>query len=706
MKTIWIRLAGVAVMAPSLAMAFTLSELPLVETFEGHTNGTPLSVLGTNGWVASSESVVIQTGVVWQALGSNAVAVPSSAVATNLVNGGAVTNVWTDCYLYESQHIPAGSVGADAVDSNATFQMYFEMNGYPVVYHPENGWLVCSNDYLGTNTAVFNTNTWPRITVCECYTSKTAAIFLNGHLLLDQVPFRNVDAAKTNFTQFRLESGNACTSYLDNVAIRLSRPEDLTLDLDNDGKVDALEIEQYGNMTSWRRLTNTVSATGSGSINPTGTFTVVSGSNVTYTLAASEAYVLGAVTNTGVTTLYGTKTAVYVDANVTNDRTITAAFVYDGIRYVPGDHTTIEGALAAAQAGDRIVVSNGSYAGSIALSNGVTLVGTNMTGTATNLTIQGSVTVATATIVNATSGVLTVTGGVTVVSGGLLVVSNGMVNLGALSIAEGGTVQVVNATAVIGGVTFTGTFELGTTWDSQLVPAAIPFTDDFERYAAGTRMNLMGYFGWGASSSNIVVTDAHAESGVAVELPIQTVLSNVLQATAFTSVWMQCSISEVAHIPAADAALIEEDPEASLMLYINTDDRLVVYDPDLNGGGWHVCSNDIWGASAGLLATGTWGRISALLQYGDGEGRAFLFLNGRLVRENIRLLNAARTQALGLRVDSGTAGSTYLDNVNISAMVPADLAGDRDGDGIEDTTEIDRYGSVLLWPRGSVFKIR
>jgi hypothetical protein len=1019
------------------------------------------------------------------------------------------------------------------------------------VYHPVNGWLVCSNDYFGTNTAVFNTNTWPRITVYECYTSKTAAIFLNGHLLLDQVPFRNADAAKTNFTQFRLESGSACTSYLDNVAIRLSRPEDLTFDLDNDGKGDALEIEQYGNITTWRRLTNTVSSTGSGTINPTGTFTVISGSNVTYVVTSAEAWILGGMTNNGadvlsslnrtstrvwsyadnsvtadrviqaafvrdgihyvpgdhtsitgalavaawtndqvvvsntaydgsitlsngvmlvgtnmtgsagdtnltingamtvvtgrvstasgaftvtgqvnvaagglltisntvvnfgglsiggggllqmvagtvivgnytnsgtftlslvtnmvtsagngtinpsgtstmistwsnvvytltatnagyvvgsltnnsvVTNFSGTKTAIYTDpaANITNNQAITAAFVYNGIRYVPGDYMTVTGALEAALTNDQIVVSNGTYAGSITLSNGVSLIGTNMTGTAgdtnlaingamtvvqtgmvysagtpgqftvtgmvtipdggvltisntaavfgsltitghgvvhvisglvtigaitrsgtfdlynvtntisapdghgsiipgtftmlsgwsnvtytltanpgyvagtltsngvdvtsslsrtglrtwtyadsnitndrtitatfastgilyvpddastitgalamasageqivvsntaydgsltlsngvilvgtnmtgsaggTNLTINGAMTVVTGSVLTATSGSFTVTGGVTVAAGGLLVVSNGYVDVGVLTVLGGGTVQVVNATAfVANGVTFTGSFALGWTWESDFRPAALPFVDGFEQYAEGTRLDRLGYFGWGASSPGVVVTNGYAESGRAVEVPIQTVLSNVLQTTANTSVWMQCSVSEMAHIPAYDAAFLQVDSEASVMLYINTEDRLVMYNPDLNGvGGWDVCSNDVWGGNAGLLATGAWSRISVCLRYGDGTGRAAIFLNRRLLRKQIRLLNATRTYPQGLRMDSGTAGSAYLDTVNISTTVPADLTEDHNGNGILDADEIDRYGNVdSMWPSGSVFKIR
>jgi hypothetical protein len=63
----------------------------------------------------------------------------------------------------------------------------------------------------------------------------------------------------------------------------------------------------------------------------------------------------------------------------------------------------------------------------------------------------------------------------------------------------------------------------------------------------------------------------------------------------------------------------------------------------------------------------------------------------------------------GVMLSAG-GGAAYLDDVKIWTNVPTGLTNgamsDLDHDGIADAVEIAQYGSTMLLPRGSVFKIR
>ncbi|MEI6169277.1 MAG: hypothetical protein WCS52_19005 [bacterium] len=432
----------------------------VVDNFDGYTLPTNVNQLA-NGWGADDTTAVVTNLLSDSA--PNSVFVPQWLTVSNAVSlsGATYPHVWTECAVYDSGRLIPGT---EPVPSGREGVMLgVSTGGYAIVYDPGvTNWVTYTNDVWGTNMYL-QANAWAVFSVLENFTNFTAAVFLNGHLMRLGLPF--ISNSLANYGAFKSMGGNLTNGFLDNVFISNAIPASLTLDLDNDGVADALEVDTYGNVTTVRRLTNTVSVTGSGSINPPGTFTVTWNTNVTYALTGAEAYVVGSLTNNGVTTSFGTKTATYTDLNVTSDRTITAAFVYNGIRYVPGDHTTITGVLAVAQGGDQIVVSNGTYAGSITVSNGVVLIGTNMTGGAgdTNLTISGAMTVVqTGTVYSAGApGQYTVTGTVSIAAGGLLTISNTAANFGGLSIGGGGMLQVVNGSLVVGSYTNSGpTFTL------------------------------------------------------------------------------------------------------------------------------------------------------------------------------------------------------------------------------------------------------
>ena len=375
------------------------------------------------------------------------------------------------------------------------------------------------------------------------------------------------------------------------------------------------------------------------------------------------------------------------------------AFAYDGIRYVPGDHATITDALAVAQAGDRIVIGNGTYAGSIALSNGVTLVGTNLSGSATDLTIQGSLSVVTGSV-SLVGGVFSVTGQVTVAAGGQLTVSNTAVNFGGLTVGAGGVVQVVNGTATVNGITMTGTFALDENWNATVTPSTLNFTDGFDSYPDGTSLRKLGAFGWAATDTGAVVQSSVTNQGArAAMIPASVSVSNIVSAVGITNVWTELYLNETAQVTPGPQTQV--DTNSAVMLFFATNGYLTVYNPALTN--WDVCSNDVVNAVVSPVATGQWARISIFQNFSNHT--AAVFLNDRLLREKLGFISTAVSQYGSLNVDNGPGGTSYFDDVKIWTNAPG-LVGDADNDGAPDSREIVRYGSIWVNPAGVIFTMR
>ncbi len=411
-------------------------------------------------------------------------------------------------------------------------------------------------------------------------------------------------------------------------------------------------------------VTNMVSSAGNGTISPSGTSTMISGwSNVVYTLTATNiGYGVGSLTNNGAVTPFAeTKTVIYTNpaASITNNQTITAAFVYNGIRYVPGDYETITAALAAALAGDRIMVTNGTYTESVVVANGVELTVTNSTVTFNSLTIQGL----------------------------------------------GSVVHVVNATVTVNGTTYTSTFDMDSSWGVSVAAMPLNFFDGFEAYAPGSQVSALPGFGWWASAPDVVVeipvTKAPGSTN-AVLLPAGQVVSNLVSGGGVTKVWTDLYLMETQTLSSVEPFEISVTNDGpAVMMYLGTNGWLTVF--NRTAGGWDVCSNDIYGAAA-PRTTGSWTRVSWLQDF-SGSGTAAFLVDGHVVRQQVPFVGVV-AQYHGLRLDRGRDGAAHLDSVAITTNIPSGLTYDGDGDGFADAWEVQQFGDVLLWPRGSVFKMR
>jgi hypothetical protein len=480
------------------------------------------------------------------------------------------------------------------------------------------------------------------------------------------------------------------------------------LDLDLDGRPETDEVMLYGDATSWNGVAVTGQvATPQGTVSPSGLLHLPYRGNTNFTFAATGfAYVVDYVLTNDVLAVSNTaalKAGSFAWSNIVNEGSVLEVhFRYDGTRYVPAEYGSITGALAEAQAGDRIVVSNGAYAGSLVLSSGVALIGTNMTGSATNLTVDGTLTVETGSV-SVASGAFTVTGQVTVAADGVLAFSNTVVSLGGLTIGAGASVQIVNGTLTANGVTVSGTFTLDENWGASVKAMPINFTDGFESYGVGSPLASLMSLGWGASSAGVIVTNPAslpAGSTRAVLLPADQLITNRIdsEGSGLTNVWTDFYISEAQHV-AEVPAVAYTNGGPSVLCYIDTNGWLVVFNRDV--GGWDICSNAVSSADA-PRATDTWARVTWFQNF-ETTNAAF-FLNGILVREQVPFVDW-RPQYGGLKVDGGSA-SLYLDSVKIWTNRPSDLTSDGNNDHVPDADEIVLYGMVRVYPCGSIFKIR
>jgi len=215
--------------------------LPYQENFDVYQPGIPLNLLGFRGWGASDNSVVVEQTRYVSA--SNGVDLGYFKTLSNRVSAAGVGQVWTDMRVN-----PAYSANDDttAVRSTAAFMMVVTTNGYLSFYDQTNSsWDVCTKDIWQNNVAQ-RTGQWSRVSVLCDYNTKKCAVFLDGVLLRQGLPFIN-PALGTN-SGFSMANEETNVVSLDDVYVGATYPSTLTNDVNTNGIPDAQEILLTGDI--------------------------------------------------------------------------------------------------------------------------------------------------------------------------------------------------------------------------------------------------------------------------------------------------------------------------------------------------------------------------------------------------------------------------------------------------------------------------
>ncbi len=436
-----------------VALALPVAQtIPFSNNFD-YAAGTTLQSLTNAGWDASDSSVQVQTNVV--CADTSSVILPHNTALTNWV-AGAMTNVWTDLYV---QMEPRNYTNDATVSSNTVLKLYLDQTGYIQVYDRQNGWLTLSNTVRGAPITAYTNGQWGRVTLFQNYAAYQCAIFLDGILIKELLPFvSNVTAC----SHFQAQSGDTASSYFDNFAMTRVPPA---------GIPDAAEIIAYGYLA----LTNYVG--------PSQPYTTIQSA----VAAALPRYTIH-VTNG---TYSGNVTITNALAGITG-----GAFIINGTLAIgPGLAITSAVGITAGDlsvSNGSVLVVNGQVAGHDVTINGGLVLGSGYGVTATNLTLGSSVTMA---------------------------ITNATVSVSNLSISAGARLVLVNSAVTANGMTLSGSFTLDQNWGNQGASALLPYSDNFDAYPAGTPMNVLGFRGWGASDSSVAVeqgTYVSASNGVTV----------------------------------------------------------------------------------------------------------------------------------------------------------------------------------------------
>ena len=375
--------AGHACMALLALLALPMRAADLRnDGFESYPIGQTFLAV-TNGWQADAPGARVQADTV--AEGLHALVVPEASGITNTVSAAGLTRVWTDQLLLPS----LGDMPSGASDPSETLRLYFGTNGL-VSLATDGGWVTIAADYFGYAVPPVS-NAWVRLTVCHDYTARTVAVLLDGRLLREKFPFvGSATAAAYQSVAYvnANDTGSPTNGYVDAVLISTNLPPTPSLDLDNDGMPDAMEIDRFGTVTNYHRpvitlARSTLGGPGGqgGSVSPSNTFDVLPGATNTFTIAALPAYVVTDVRTNGVSVGSfpgrNTRAASYTYAGITSDTALTLEFTYTGLRRVPDDYASLAGAVAAAVSNETITVGAGSYAqsGPIVIDRPLTLTG-------------------------------------------------------------------------------------------------------------------------------------------------------------------------------------------------------------------------------------------------------------------------------------------------------------------------------------------
>ena len=681
--------------------------IPFSNNFE-YAAGTSLQSKTNEGWDASDFSVQVQTNVV--CADTSSVVLPQNTALTNFVVPAAMTNVWTDFYVQMEAHNDTNDATAT---SNAVIQVAMDWPGYLQVYDRTNGWLTLSNTVRGAPVAAFTNGQWGRVTLFQNYASQQCAVFLNGTLIRELLPFgSNVTAC----SRFRAEGGDRASSYLDNYSVTRAIPAGLT---------DAQEIDAYGyvamtfNVGPGQTYTTIQSAldaalsrytinvaNGTYNENVTSTHSVIITGGV-FSINGTLTFASGLTTTSlvgfavgDITVSDGSVLTVMGSINASNVVTGTGAVLtvsgsMTNLNMTLGTNSTVT--IGQGLSGSNLTLQAGAH---LDVTGSVNIVGTVNINTSATLTVNGQV-IGHDVIVN---GVLALGAGdgitatnLTLGSSVTLNITNANVVVSNLSINAGARLVVVNGSVVANGLTFTGSFTLDENWANPSAASVLPYEDNFDSYQVGVSLNVLGSHGWGASDNSIVVENArYFSASNGVDIGFYKTLSNRVDAAGAAQVWTDLRVIPTYDVNDQTTAV---ETTAAFMAVMSTNGYMSLY--NRTNALWEVCTNDIWQHPV-ARQTGQWSRVSVLCDYNTKQ--CAVFLDGTLLRQGFPFINPALKSNSVVSLVNEETNRVCLDNVYMGATYPSTLTNDVNGNGIPDAMEVLVTDDILR--AGSIFKIR
>ena len=220
--------------------------------------------------------------------------------------------------------------------------------------------------------------------------------------------------------------------------------------------------------------------------------------------------------------------------------------------------------------------------------------------------------------------------------------------------------------------------------------AANSLWDNFESYAYGSALSVQGG-GWGADTGVSVTSNMFGDATLLGALPPYTVATNTMPVNMSGQVWTDFQVCDATRLILSSLPFV--NPSVVVMVGVTTDGYAVVYNTASNG--WDLCTNNARGLAVTGLSSGVWATVSVYEDFANTN--VAVFLNGQLLRQNLPFINTSAVAYSGLRFQSGTVSTGYVDNVYVSNSVPPSLTNlsaitDLDEDGIPDAVEIMQYG--------------
>lgn len=348
----------------------------------------------------------------------------------------------------------------------------------------------------------------------------------------------------------------------------------------------------------------------------------------------------------------------------------------------PGAHfTSLAAAAAAARSGDTITIA-GTPADA---------------GTATfhaNVTVSGADFTTTAGLVVATGYTLTLDGidvrvsNSTTLNGALVIGPTASFSASTLTMGASGLVDANGGTWSVDTplLAMTGTFEIsGADYNAANFTASLNFAETFEPYAQNVPIDHLRFRGWGAADTGSIITNVAGQQG-SRSARVSGVVSNRINGAGATAVWTDFHIYALKGVKPTSA----ETAGSSVLLYFTTNGFLAAYDSGV--GDYTEFTTDAGGHPVTPIADGAWARVSLFTHY--GQDKAAIFLNDRLMRDQLPFPGGNASSYSGFSVDNREPATVVFDDLDITQDMPGDLNGDVDGDSVPDAVEINAYGTI------------